>query len=295
MALVNANGLQIEYEIFGEKTNPTIVLIAGNGAQLNFWEPDFCEMLAKENLQVIRFDNRDVGLSTKFDAAGIPDMERIYQAAQEGKPIKTPYTLEDMADDVAGLLDALDIKKAHICGASMGGMIAQVFAYSHPSRIYSLISIMSSTGNPNNPQISPETLEIVTATPPNGRDAYIDYTLRMWKNLWSRGFPFEEERAIRYTEESYDRSYYPQGAVRQNAALVANGDRRQHLSLLTVPTLVIHGTADPLFHVEAGKDTARTIPNAKLLLIEGMGHDMPKGTWKCIVEAIASLVNDTSH
>jgi len=295
MAHVKANGIQIEYEIFGKKTNPTIVLIAGNGAQLNFWEPDFCEMLAKDNLQVIRFDNRDAGLSTKFDAAGIPDMEKIYQEAQEGKPIKTAYTLEDMADDVAGLLDALEIKKAHICGASMGGTIAQVFAYRHPLRIYSLISIMSSTGNPNNPQISPETLAIVTATPPTGRDAYIDYSLRMWKNIWSKGFPFEEERARRYCEESYDRSYYPQGAIRQNAALVANGDRRQHLSLLTIPTLVIHGTADVLFSVEAGKDTAHTIPEAKLLLIEGMGHDMPVGTWKCIVEAIVSHVNDTSQ
>lgn len=294
MAQVIANGIQIEYEIFGEKTNPAIVLIAGNGAQLNFWEPDFCELLVKSNLQVIRFDNRDVGLSTKFDAAGIPDMQRIYQEAQEGKPIKTAYTLEDMADDIAGLLDALHIKKAHICGASMGGAIAQVFAYRHPSRIYSLVSIMSSTGNPNNPQISKETLAIVTAPPPNGRDAYIDYTLGMWKNLWSKGFPFEEERGRRYCEESYDRSFYPQGAVRQNAALVANGDRRKHLSLLTVPTLVIHGTADLLFNVEAGKDTARTIPNAKLLLIEGMGHDMPKGTWETIVEAIASQVKDTS-
>lgn len=295
MAQVKANGIQIEYEIFGKETNPTIVLIAGNGAQLNFWEPDFCEMLAKNNLQVIRFDNRDAGLSTKFHAAGIPDMKRIYQAARERKPIKTAYTLEDMADDVAGLLDGLGIEKAHICGASMGGTIAQVFAYRHPSRISSLISIMSSTGNPNNPEISPETLAIVTATPPSERDEYIDYTLRMWKNIWSKGFPFEEERARRYCEESYDRSYYPQGAVRQNAALVANGDRRKHLSLLTVPTLVIHGTEDELFPVEAGKDTARTIPNAKLLLIEGMGHDMPKGTWKDIVEAIANQVNETSH
>jgi len=294
MAKVKANGIQIEYEIFGKNTDPAIVLIAGNGAQLNFWEPGFCEMLSKNKLQVIRFDNRDAGLSTKFDAAGIPDMQMIYQAAQQGKPINTAYTLEDMADDVAGLLDALDINKAHICGASMGGTIAQVFAYRHPSRIYSLISIMSSTGNPNNPQISPETLAIVTATPPAGRDAYIDYTYSMWKNLWSKGFPFEEERARRYCEESYNRSYYPQGAVRQNAALVANGDRRQPLSLLIIPTLVIHGTSDPLFPVEAGKDTARTIPNAKLLLIEGMGHDMPKGTWECIVEAIVSQINDTS-
>ena len=295
MAHVKANGIQIEYEIFGKKTDPAILLIAGNGAQLNFWEPEFCEMLAKENLRVIRFDNRDAGLSTKFEAAGIPDMQEIYQAAQAGKSIKTAYTLEDMADDAAGLLDALEIKKAYICGASMGGTIAQVFAYRHPSRTYSLISIMSSTGNPNNPQLSPETLAIVTAAPPSGRDAYIEYTFHMWKNLWSRGFPFEEERARRYCEESYDRSYYPQGAVRQNAALVANGDRRQHLSLLKIPTLVIHGTADPLFPVEAGKDTARTIPGAKLLLIEGMGHDMPEGAWKCIVEAIAAQANETAH
>ncbi|AFA50170.1 alpha/beta fold hydrolase [Acetobacterium woodii] len=291
MAHVEANSIQIEYEIFGKKTNPTIVLIAGNGAQLNFWEPDFCEMLANENLQVIRFDNRDAGLSTKFEASGIPDMKEIYQAAQEGKPVKLAYTLEDMADDVAGLLEALEIKKAHICGASMGGAIAQVFADRHPSRLCSLTSIMSSTGNPNNPQISAETLAIVTAVPPSGRDAYIDYSLRMWKNIWSKGFPFEEKRARRYCEESYDRSYYPQGAIRQNAALVANGDRRRFLALLTIPTLVIHGTADVLFPVEAGKDTAKTIPEAKLLLIEGMGHDMPVGTWKGIVEAIVSLVN----
>ncbi|MBF4692171.1 alpha/beta fold hydrolase [Fusibacter ferrireducens] len=295
MAHVKANGIQIEYETFGKNTDPAIVLIAGNGAQLNFWEPDFCEMLVKENLQVIRFDNRDAGLSTKFDDAGIPDMKKIYQAAQEGKPIKTAYTLEDMADDVAGLLDVLKIKKAHICGASMGGTIAQVFAYKHPSRTCSLISIMSSTGNPNNPQISPETLAIVTATPPNEREAYIDYSLQMWAKIWSKGFPFEPERARRYCEESYDRCYYPQGAIRQNAALIANGDRRQYLSELTIPALVVHGTADVLFPVEAGKDTARTIPNAKLLLIEGMGHDMPKGTWKSIVEAIARQANGISH
>lgn len=294
MSQAKANGIQIEYEVFGDKGDPAIVLIAGNGAQLNFWEPEFCEMLANENLQVIRFDNRDTGLSTKFDDAGIPDMGKVYKEAQEGKRIKTPYTLEDMADDVAGLLDALDIKKAHICGASMGGTIAQVFAYRHPSRIYSLISIMSSTGNPNNPSISPETLALVTATPPDEREAYIEYSLNMWRSIWSKGFPFEEERARRYCEVCYDRSYYPQGAVRQNAALVANGDRRQHLSLLTIPTLVIHGTEDLLFPVEAGKDTARTIPNAKLLLIEGMGHDMPKGTWKSIAEAIASQVNSMS-
>jgi pimeloyl-ACP methyl ester carboxylesterase len=154
---------------------------------------------------------------------------------------------------------------------------------------------MSSTGNPNNPQLSPETLAIVTAMPPSEREGYIEHTLNMWRNIWSKGFLFEEERARKYCEESYDRSYYPQGAVRQNAALVVNGDRRQQLSLLAIPTLVIHGTADVLFSVDAGIDTAKTIPNAKLLLIEGMGHDMPVGTWKGIVEAIVGQVNDTAQ
>lgn len=290
MANVKANGIQIEYEIFGEFINPKLVLIAGNGAQMNFWEPEFCELLAKKGLCVIRFDNRDAGLSTKFTASGIPDMAKVYKAAKEKKMIEIAYTLEDMADDIAGLLDALKIEKAHICGASMGGMIAQVFACRYPSRASSLISMMSSTGNPNNPQITKETLAMVIAPPPVERNAYIEHNIQMWKTLWSKGFPFEEERARRYLEESYDRAYYPQGALRQNAALVANGDRRKSLATLQIPTLVIHGAVDPLFPVEAGIDTARTIPNAKLLIIEGMGHDMPKGTWEQIVDAIVKQI-----
>lgn len=292
MAILQANGLKIEYEIFGKNTDPAIILIAGNGAQLNFWEPEFCEMLVENRLRVIRFDNRDTGLSTKFAKSGIPDMVEIYRAAQEGKNIETAYTLQDMADDVAGLLDGLHIEKAHVCGASMGGMIAQVFAYRHTMRTISLISIMSSTGNPDNPSISPEILAMVTAPPPVERNAYIEYNINMWKKLWSKGFPFEEKRARKYITESYDRAYYPQGAIRQNAALVADGDRRERLLSLQIPTLVIHGTADPLFSVDAGKDTACTIPNAKLLLIEGMGHDMPKGTWEPIVTAIMQQVQE---
>ncbi|MDD4321103.1 MAG: alpha/beta hydrolase [Acidaminococcaceae bacterium] len=290
MANAKANGIKIEYEIFGEYSNPKLLLIAGNGAQMNFWETEFCEMLAKNDLCVIRFDNRDAGLSTKFDAAGIPNMTKVYNAAKEKKPIETAYTLEDMADDMAGLLEALKIETANICGASMGGAIAQVFACRYPSRTSSLISIMSSTGNPNNPQITKETLAMVIEPPPAERNVYIEHNFRIWKSLWSKGFPFEEERARRYIEESYDRAYCPQGALRQNAALVANGDRRKNLALLQIPTLVIHGTADPLFPVEAGIDTAHTIPNAKLLLIEGMGHDMPTGIWKSIVDAIVKQI-----
>ena len=294
MANAKANGIQIEYEVFGEYMNPKLVLIAGNGAQMNFWDTEFCEMLAKNDLCVIRFDNRDAGLSTKFDAAGIPDMTKVYNAAKEKKTIDTAYTLEDMADDIAGLLDVLKIGAAHICGASMGGMIAQIFAYRYPSRTSSLISIMSSTGNPSNPQISKETLAMVIAAPPTERNEYIEHNFRMWKSLWSKGFPFEEKRARRYLEESYDRNFCPHGALRQNAALVANGDRRKSLALLQIPTLVVHGTADPLFPVEAGIDTAHTIPNAKLLLIEGMGHDMPRGTWEKIVSAIVKQVKTIS-
>lgn len=291
---IGTDGIQIEYEVFGEYINPALVLIAGNGAQMNFWETEFCEILAKNGLYVIRFDNRDAGLSTKFTTAGIPDMAKVYSAAKEKKAIATAYKLEDMADDVAGLLDSLKIETAHICGASMGGAIAQVFACRYPSRTSSLISIMSSTGNPNNPQISKETLAMVITPPPTERKGYIEHNLRMWKSLWSKGFPFEEARARKYLEVSYDRAYYPQGALRQNAALVANGDRRKPLSALKIATLVIHGTADPLFLVEAGIDTANVIPNAKLLLIEGMGHDMPKGTWEQIVKAIVEQVKETT-
>lgn len=295
MAHVKANGIQIEYDTFGDRLSPALLLIAGNGAQLLVWETGFCEALAKTGLFVIRFDNRDAGLSTKFDAAGIPDMMAIIKAAMEGKPVESPYTLDDMADDAVGLLDALDIAKAHICGASMGGMIAQVIACRHPARVLSLTSIMSTTGNPALPQGKPEAIAAVVAPAPAGRESYIEHNLNVWRKIWSPGFPFEEERARIFMERCYDRSYYPQGMARQNTAIIAAGDRRAKLSAIRVPALVIHGGDDPLIPVDGGKDTAAVIPGANLLIIDGMGHDMPIGAWPRIIDAIAKLTKQAGN
>ncbi|CQR75187.1 3-oxoadipate enol-lactonase 2 [Sporomusa ovata DSM 2662] len=294
MPNVTANGIQIEYDTFGERSSPALLLIAGNGAQLLFWEDEFCELLAKMGLFVIRFDNRDAGLSTKFDEAGVPDIMTAIKATMEGKAVATAYTLDDMADDCVGLLDALHIEKAHICGASMGGMIAQVVAYRHPQRVLSLTSIMSNTGNPNLPQGRPDAIAAVVAPPPRERTAYIEHNMNVWQKIWSPGFPFEEKRARTYLEKSYDRSYYPQGMARQNMAILSRGDRTAALSSIKAPTLVIHGSDDPLIPVEAGEDTARVIPGANLLIIDGMGHDLPTGVWKEIVTAISRHIKKST-
>ncbi len=290
MPNVTANGIQIEYGTFGESSFPALLLIMGGGSQMIYWEPEFCELLANEGYFVIRFDNRDIGLSTKFEEAGIPDMI----AAMKGEPIIPPYTLEDMADDVVGLLDALSIDKAHICGASIGGMIAQVLSYRHPERVLSLTSIMSSTGNPELPQIKPEILAEVYKPTPGEREAYIEHNVNMWRKLWSPGFPFEEQRLRSVMGESYDRSYYPQGMARQSAAVLAHGYQRASIASIKSPTLVIHGDKDPFMSIEGGKETAELIPNAKLLIIEGMGHDMPKGAWPTIIDAILNHIRQAS-
>ena len=286
MPNVTANGIQIEYDTFGDRSSSALLLIAGNGAQLLFGDDGFCELLAEKGLFVIRFDNRDAGLSTKFAEAGVPDIMAAIKAAMEGKDVATTYSLDDMADDCVGLLDALHLEKAHICGASMGGMIAQVVSYRHPQRVLSLTSIMSNTGNPNLPQGQLDAIAAVVATPPTERKAYIEHNMNVWQKIWSPGFPFEEKRARTYLERSYDPSYYPQGMARQNIAILSRGDRTASLSSIKVPTLVIHGSGDPLIPVEAGKDTARVIPGANLLIIDGMGHDLPTGVWPEIVTAI---------
>jgi pimeloyl-ACP methyl ester carboxylesterase len=287
MPNTTANGIQIEYDTFGDSSFPALLLIAGNGAQMIFWDIEFCELLAKKGYFVIRFDNRDAGLSTKFEDAGIPDFPAAIKAAMEGKPVESAYSLDDMADDAVGLLNALGIEKAHICGASMGGMIAQVISYRHPKNVLSLTLIMSTTGNPDLPQGKPETIALVLAPQPAERKAFVEHNMNIWRRIWSPGFPFEEKRARTFLEKSYDRSYYPQGMARQNIAILASGDRRESLSTIAVPTLVVHGADDPLIPVAGGKDTAYVIPGARLFIISGMGHDMPKGVWAEIVDAIS--------
>jgi len=297
MPNVMANGIQIEYDTFGDSSSPALLLIAGNGAQLLFWEAEFCELLAKTGLLVIRFDNRDVGLSTKFGESGVPDIMAAIKATMEGKNVAAAYSLDDMADDCVGLLDALRIEKAHICGASMGGMIAQVVSYRHPQRVLSLISIMSNTGNPHSSQGNPDAIAAVVAPSPTERNAYIQHNRNVWRKIWSPGFPFEERRARTFLEKSYDRSYYPEGMARQNMAILFQGDRTPSLLSIKSPTLVIHGSSDPLIPVEAGKETARVISGAYLLIIDGMGHDLPTGVWSEIVTSISRHIKqaNTTH
>ena len=242
MPNVTANGIQIEYEIFGNGSFPPLLLIMGLGAQMIFWPDEFCEMLAKRGHYVVRFDNRDVGLSSKFEDAGVPNIMEVMSSALQGQKVETPYTLDDMADDTIGLLDSLNIEMAHICGVSMGGMIAQIVAYRYPSRVLSLLSMMSTTGNPELPQGNPEALAVLFDPVPEDRAANIEHNVKVWQTIGSPGFPFDEDLMRDLVARCYDRCFCPQGMVRQMAAVFAHGDRRPSLAGITAPTLVIHGS-----------------------------------------------------
>ena len=286
MPQLRANGIEIEYETFGDGPE-SLLLIMGLGAQMILWDEAFCGQLANRGYRVIRFDNRDVGLSTHFPDLGVPDVAQMYQDALERKPLEAPYLLDDMADDTAGLLDALGIPAAHVCGASMGGMIAQALAYRHPGRVKSLISVMSSTGDPGLPQGKPEALGLLFQPPPSHREGYLDYSAMVWRAIGSPGFPFDEERVRERSGRHYDRSFDPTGVGRQMAAILASGDRTAALGNVSAPTLVIHGREDPLVPLAAGEATRDAIPGAELLVVEGMGHDFPPGAWPQLVDAIA--------
>jgi len=290
MPNATANGIQIEYDTFGDSTSPPLLLIMGLGAQMIAWREDFCKLLVEKGLYVIRFDNRDIGLSAKFEELGIPDTAAAATALfQEGKKIEFAYTLDEMADDAVGLLDALGIEKAHICGASMGAAITQTIGYRHPSRALSLIPIMGTTGNPELPAARPEALAVLFTPAPDEREAYIDHRVNTWKTLWGT-LPFDDEDIRLRSSIEFDRSYYPQGIARQLMATLAHGNRKPRLASVGAPTLVIHGVEDPLVPVEGGKDTAEAIPGAEILLIEGMGHCLPKAVWPRITDAIANHV-----
>ncbi|RJP14568.1 MAG: alpha/beta hydrolase [Candidatus Abyssobacteria bacterium SURF_5] len=286
MAKASANGIEIEYDTFGDTSASPLLLIMGLAAQMIWWDEEFCEQLAAKGHFVIRFDNRDVGLSTKFDDAGIPDLVEVISARIQGKKVQAPYTLDDMADDSIGLLDALGIDSAHVCGASMGGMIAQTIAIRHPKRMRSLTSIMSTTGDPSLPQAGADVMALLITPPPRERTENIEYSVKLWRTISGSRFPFDEDFIRKKLAESYDRSFYPQGAARQIAAIVAHGDRTPALKSVNVPALAIHGSEDPLVPVECGRATARAIPGSSLLVIEGMGHNLPAGAWPQIIDAI---------
>jgi pimeloyl-ACP methyl ester carboxylesterase len=287
-ASVKVNGIKIVYDTFGDPSSPPMLLIMGLGQQMISWYEEFCAALAVQGYWVIRFDNRDIGLSTKFDEAGVPDILALMQAQARspGEAIQAPYTLRDMADDTVGLLDALGIESAHVVGVSMGGMIAQEMVINHPDRVRTLTSIMSSTGDPDLPQSKPEAGAILITPIPRDREGYVEYSVQIWRVLSGPGFPFDEDRTRELAARSFNRGLSPEGTMRQLAAILASGSRKEALKSLAIPTLVIHGDADPLVPVECGIDTADAIPGAELMIIEGMGHDLPPDVAPRVIQAI---------
>jgi pimeloyl-ACP methyl ester carboxylesterase len=290
MPNVKANGIQIEYDTIGNPTLPPLLLIMGLGGQLIHWDEGFCRQLADKGLFVIRYDHRDTGLSTKYETAESADMADSLEAFMQGQSIQSPYTLNDMADDATELLEALHIQKAHICGASMGGMIAQILAIRHPQRLLSLISIYSTTGNPDLPQPEPKAMEALMTPQPTDRQAYIEFNVKTHQVMAGSGYPYDEEFIRNISAESYDRAHYPPGVGRQMLAVMGQENRKSALAAVSVPTLVIHGTTDPLVPAAHGRDTAAAVPGAQLLLVEGMGHDLPRnnGPWPQIIDAIVA-------
>lgn len=289
MPTVAANGIEIAYDEFGDAKAPVILLIMGLGTQMIAWPVPFCEALAARGFRVVRFDNRDIGLSTKFDSVGPVDVVAGFTRALAGEPVAAPYNLNDMAADAIGLMDKLGIARAHIVGASMGGMIAQVVAAKYPDRTRSLVSIMSSSGDPSLPPGKPEAIAALLAPRPDAadREAVITHGMKVYRVIGSPGFPTSDAELRVKIEQSTDRSYYPVGVGRQLMAVLASGSRVDLLKTIAVPTLVLHGADDPLVPVEAGKDTAEHVPGSKLTIVPGMGHDLAPGLVPILVEAIA--------
>jgi pimeloyl-ACP methyl ester carboxylesterase len=287
MPQIAANGLSFEYDITGE--GEPMLLIMGLGGQMTLWRDALVQKLAARGYRVIRFDNRDIGLSEKLEHLGPPDMPAVLQAYGEGRLATAGYTLSDMADDAAALLTALGIERAHIVGASMGGMIAQLVAADHPEKTLTLTSIMSSTGNRELPPAKPEAMAVLGRPAPDptmDMEGYLASTVASSKVIGSPGYPGVEADQRAFAKANVERSYYPVGFQRQYAAVLASPERRPKLRTIAVPALVVHGEDDPLVPVEGGRDTAANIPGAELLTIPGMGHDLPPALYDTLVDAI---------
>jgi pimeloyl-ACP methyl ester carboxylesterase len=289
---VQANGITLAYESFGPADREVVLLIMGNGAQLTAWPVELINGLVKRGYRVIIYDNRDVGLSTKFDEAGVPDTKAVIEARMAGKPSPLPYMLDDMAKDAVGLLDALGIKKAHVAGVSMGGMIAQLVAADHPEHVFSLTSIMSTSGNPAVPfPADPGVIARMPPAAPEGdREATITRAVKVIQVMAGPDYPPDEKRIRDLVVRSMKRSADRAGMARHNAvsALGLREDRRARLRTIKVPTVVVHGAKDPLMSVEGAKDTAANIPGAELRIIPGMGHDLPIPLVNTIADAITA-------
>jgi pimeloyl-ACP methyl ester carboxylesterase len=278
----NVNGMQIVYETIGDPANTPLLLVMGLGMQLIHWDRELCDRLAERGFWVIRFDNRDAGLSTKVDAP-VPDVRR----AMLGLRVGAPYLLSDMAEDAAGLLDHLGVEAAHVVGASMGGMIAQELALRHPERVLSLTSIMSTTGERRAGRPKLRVMSTLMRRAPHDRQGFIDHFVRLFRLIGSRGYPYDEERIRELAAATYERDHDPAGTGRQLAAILASGDRTERLRSLRLPVTVIHGREDPLVPLRGGKATARAVEGARLIEIPGMGHDLPQPVWPTVIDAIA--------
>ena len=294
MPQLTANGLTIEYETHGDPGAPPLLLIMGLGAQLTLWPPEFVAALVARGFHVIRFDNRDIGLSQKFTDAGTPNFPLVMGMRLFGMRAPLPYHLSDMADDAVGVLDALGLDRAHVVGASMGGMIAQLVAATRPERVLSLTSIMSTTGNPRLPRPQPAAMQaLMTPLPPGGGvEAYVELGKYRTSAIGSPGYPPNPERLEARLAAEFERSFHPTGAVRQYAAILADGDRRKRLKRVSAPTLVIHGEDDPLITIEGGIDTAASIAGARLETFPGMGHDLPLRLIDLIADHIAEIAGN---
>jgi len=290
MPVASTNGIDVTYDDRGNRNDPAILLIMGLATQMIAWPEAFCDSLAACGFRVIRFDNRDIGLSTKLDASPSIDIGAVLQRVMAGQEINPPYDLNDMAADAVGLMDRLAIQNVHVVGASMGGMIAQIVAGKYPDRVRSLVSIMSSSGEPGLPQATPEAMAAIMQVRPDGsdRELAVQHGMRIYKVIGSPGFPMPDEELRVKVEAAFDRSYYPAGVGRQFAAILASGSRVEMLKTIGLPALILHGADDPLVPVESGRHTAAQIQNSTLTIIPGMGHDIATGLIPVLVEAIAT-------
>ena len=284
--LARTNGIELCYEIFGDAEAEPMLLIMGLGAQMIHWDDDFCRQMAARGFRVIRFDNRDIGKSSRMSGGKRLGAVELLKLKFLKIPVTAPYKLSDMAQDVIGLMDTLRIKSAHLVGVSMGGMIAQEIAITFPERVRSLTSIMSTTGNPKIPPPTREATAVLMAPPPATEEEYYARFAHTWKVLRVGSFPEDEALDRSRAERTFARGLNPAGVGRQLRAILASGSRKERLRSVKAPTLVIHGTVDPLVRPEGGKDTAASIPGAKLLMVEGMGHALPIPMWPQIIDAI---------
>lgn len=282
--LAPSNGIEIAYQEVGDADAEPLLLVMGLGTQMLGWDEEFCESLAAQGFRVVRFDNRDIGHSTMLDAAGVPSRADLFL----GRRGRAAYLLPDMAGDAIGLMDHLGIESAHVVGASMGGMIGQTLAIEHPRRVRSLVSIMSTTGSRWVGTPTLRAFGLMLAEAPHDRDGYVERVLRTFRVIGSPAYPSEEERLRDVAGRMYDRSHNPRGILRQMHAITASGDRTAALRELSLPATVIHGTRDPLVRPSGGRATARAIPGARLRIVEGMGHDLPRALWPTFVDEIVN-------